>query len=125
MSEIISMLNASTGEAAEKVRTLLRSRSGDGRLFRYYVRTFGCQQNEADSEKLAGLAELMGYVRTEEPDAADLIIVNTCAVREHAERKTLSIIGQYKHIKENNSLKKSPTLLSPSYCQPLVCPLYL
>ena len=102
MSEIISMLNASTGEAAEKVRTLLRSRSGDGRLFRYYVRTFGCQQNEADSEKLAGLAELMGYVKTEEPGAADLIIVNTCAVREHAERKTLSIIGQYKHIKENN-----------------------
>ena len=60
MSEIISMLNASTGASAEKVRTLLRSRSGDGRLFRYYVRTFGCQQNEADSEKLAGLAELMG-----------------------------------------------------------------
>lgn len=106
MSEIISMLNDRASFAAGEVRTLLRTGAGDGRLFRYYVRTFGCQQNEADSERLAGLAELMGYIKTEVPDDADLIIVNTCAVREHAERKTLSIIGQYKHIKE-----KDPSLV--------------
>ena len=66
------------------------------------MQTFGCQQNEADSERLCGMAELMGYTVTDDPDQADLIIVNTCAVREHAELKTLSIAGQYKHIKEKN-----------------------
>lgn len=64
-----------------------------------YVLTFGCQQNEADSEKLAGMARSMGYEITSEPDGADLILVNTCAVREHAEQKALSIIGQFKHLK--------------------------
>ena len=73
-----------------------------GRCPYAFVQTFGCQQNEADSEKLAGMARAMGYIITDSPDEADLIVVNTCAVREHAERKTLSIIGQYKHIKEAN-----------------------
>ena len=67
-----------------------------------YVRTFGCQQNEADSERLLGIALAMGYTKTDEPEKADLILVNTCAIREHAEKKALSIVGQYKHIKEKN-----------------------
>ena len=74
---------------------------GTGKNRSAFVLTFGCQQNEADSEKLAGTAYSMGYVKAASPNDADLIIVNTCAVREHAEIKTLSIIGQYKHIKEN------------------------
>ncbi len=65
-----------------------------------FVLTFGCQQNEADSEKIRGLADEMGYGRAETAEEADLILVNTCAVREHAEQKALSIIGQFKHIKE-------------------------
>jgi len=68
----------------------------------YFVQTFGCQQNEADSERLAGLAAAMGYRRVETPEDADLILVNTCAIREHAEKKALSIIGQYKHIRDKN-----------------------
>ena len=64
-----------------------------------YVQTFGCQQNEADSEKIAGMCVSMGYTITNSPEIADLIMVNTCAVREHAEQKALSIIGQYKHLK--------------------------
>ncbi len=64
------------------------------------IRTFGCQQNEADSERLAGMAEEMGYIITQDPTQADLILFNTCAVREHAELKTLSITGQCKHLKE-------------------------
>ncbi len=64
-----------------------------------YVLTFGCQQNEADSEKMRGMACAMGYALTETPEDADLILVNTCAIREHAEKKALSIIGQYKHLK--------------------------
>ncbi len=69
---------------------------------KYYIQTFGCQQNEADSERLAGMCALMGYVSTENPENADIILVNTCAVREHAEKKALSIIGNYRHIKLAN-----------------------
>ncbi len=64
-----------------------------------FVLTFGCQQNEADSEKIAGMAKEMGYEIVHAPDDADLIMVNTCAIREHAEQKALSIVGQYKHLK--------------------------
>lgn len=70
------------------------------------VRTYGCQQNEADSERLAGMLTEMGYTITEEEKSADLILVNTCAVREHAELKALSITGQFKHLKE-----KKPSLV--------------
>lgn len=67
-----------------------------------FVLTFGCQQNEADSEKLLGMALDMGYQKADVPDAADLILVNTCAIREHAEKKALSTIGQFKHLKAKN-----------------------
>ncbi len=67
-----------------------------------YIRTFGCQQNEADSEQLRGMAEEMGYERTDLPGDADLILVNTCAVREHAELRALSTTGQFKKLKEKN-----------------------
>lgn len=67
-----------------------------------FVMTFGCQQNEADSERIAGMAEAMGYEILTSPENAYLIVVNTCAIREHAELKALSIIGQYKHIKQKN-----------------------
>lgn len=69
---------------------------------RAFVLTFGCQQNEADSETLAGMSKQMGYELCEKPEDADLILVNTCAIREHAEKKALSIIGQYKHLKAKN-----------------------
>ena len=64
-----------------------------------YIQTFGCQQNEADSERLAGMAEQMGYTIRGDASEADLILVNTCAIREHAELKALSITGQFKHLK--------------------------
>ena len=67
-----------------------------------FVLTFGCQQNVADSEKLSGMAEEMGFSLVDTPEKADLILVNTCAIREHAEQKALSIVGQYKHLKEKN-----------------------
>ncbi|MBQ9802449.1 MAG: tRNA (N6-isopentenyl adenosine(37)-C2)-methylthiotransferase MiaB [Clostridia bacterium] len=69
---------------------------------RCFVLTFGCQQNVADSEKLAGMVEEMGYEITATAEEADLILVNTCAIREHAEQKALSVVGQYKHLKEKN-----------------------
>lgn len=64
-----------------------------------HVMTFGCQQNEADSERMRGVLADIGYACAETEDEADLILVNTCAVREHAELKVLSIIGRFKHLK--------------------------
>ncbi len=64
-----------------------------------FVLTLGCQQNASDSEKLLGMAESMGYEISESPDDAHLIVVNTCAIREHAEKRALSLVGQYKHLK--------------------------
>ena len=74
-----------------------------GKGYRCFVQTFGCQQNEADSERIAGMAVEMGYTLTKDHNEADLIVVNTCAVREHAEKKALSLIGQYKHCKTKNN----------------------
>ena len=77
-------------------------RQSEGHLPKAYILTFGCQQNEADSEKLRGLCNEMGYGVAKTPEESDLILVNTCAIREHAELKALSTIGRYKHIKEKN-----------------------
>ncbi len=66
------------------------------------ILTFGCQQNEADSEKLRGMAEEMGYTLTAIPDGADLVVFNTCAIREHAEQKVLSYVGRLKESKKHN-----------------------
>ena len=68
-----------------------------------YIFTFGCQQNEADGEKMLGMAEAMGYSTTDVPDDADLIILNTCAIRQHAEEKALSMLGRFKAIKKKNN----------------------
>ena len=73
-----------------------------GKRRRAFVLTLGCQQNEADSERLMGMAIEMGYEKTETPEDASLIMVNTCAIREHAEKRALSLVGQYKHIKAKN-----------------------
>lgn len=69
---------------------------------RYFVDTYGCQQNESDSEILRGLSEAMGYRPAAEPRDADLIVVNTCAVREHAEMRILGNVGSFSHIKKAN-----------------------
>jgi tRNA-2-methylthio-N6-dimethylallyladenosine synthase len=68
-----------------------------------YIFTFGCQQNEADGEKMLGMAEAMGYESTDTPDDADLIILNTCAIRQHAEEKALSMLGRFKALKKRNN----------------------
>lgn len=73
-----------------------------GKNRRVFVQTFGCQQNEADSEKLLGMTIEMGYLPTTDVNEADLILINTCAVREHAELRALSIIGGCKRLREKN-----------------------
>ena len=64
------------------------------------VDTYGCQQNEADSEKLRGYLALMGYGFTQDEFQADVIVVNTCAVREHAEMRVLGNVGALNHSKK-------------------------
>ena len=70
------------------------------------VITFGCQQNEADSERIAGALDMCGYEMTQDSGEADLIIINTCAVREHAEIRALSEAGQFKNRKEQDRVLK-------------------
>ena len=65
------------------------------------VDTYGCQQNEADSEKLRGYLAEMGCGFTQNEFQADIIVVNTCAVREHAEMRVLGNVGALNHSKKN------------------------
>ena len=64
------------------------------------VDTYGCQQNEADSEQLRGMLRRMGYGFTEDPEQADVIVINTCAIREHAELRVLGNVGALSHTKK-------------------------
>ncbi len=86
-------------EYADKVSGIIKSKYENPRVL---LRTFGCQQNEADTERLAGYAALCGYMLTEKEEDADLIIINTCAIREHAEKRALSGTGQFKKLKKEN-----------------------
>lgn len=65
-----------------------------------YIRSFGCQLNVSDGEKIKGLLKKMGYGFTEDEHEADLIILNTCAVRESAEDRVFGIVGSMKKLKE-------------------------
>lgn len=88
-------------EAVEKQLEIASSLK-EGADKKVCILTFGCQQNEADSEILSGLCQIAGYGETSDPKDADLILINTCAIREHAELKALSRTGQFKKLKEQN-----------------------
>ncbi len=67
---------------------------------RYYIRTFGCQMNEHDSGRAAGLLETLGYRPAPSEDAADLVLLNTCAVRENADNRLYGTLGHLKSLKD-------------------------
>jgi len=69
---------------------------------RYFVRTFGCQMNAHDSERIAGLLESDGMVPTDSADDADLIVLNTCTIRENADTKLYGYLGSLKQAKTKN-----------------------
>ncbi len=69
---------------------------------RYLIRTFGCQANERDEENIAGILEECGYIKAIDLEDADLIILNTCAVRENAEERVFGEIGNLKRLKAKN-----------------------
>jgi len=68
----------------------------------YYIETFGCQMNVRDSETAAGLLESIGYGRSESKETADVILFNTCCVRDHAEKRVFGNIGALKDRKDEN-----------------------
>ena len=71
-------------------------------LKKYYIRTFGCQMNVNDSQKIAGILKSLGYEPARDWKEADIILVNTCSVREKPDQKVLSALGEYKKIKKEN-----------------------
>ena len=79
----------------EKVKQI-----NENKKLKYYILTMGCQLNENDSEKIAGMLEKMNYVRTEEMKKADFVVFNTCCVRENAEEKLFGKVGEVKKQKE-------------------------
>lgn len=83
--------------AAERINNNL-----DGRKPTYYIETYGCQMNEHDSEKIAGILERCGYVPAADKAAANIIFFNTCCVRDHAEKKVFGNIGALKKVKDEN-----------------------
>ncbi len=93
----IDIKNTDTLNYIEEVRAINRGKERFA-----HVITFGCQQNEADSEKLRAMAEMMGYKLSDKYGNADIIIMNTCAIREHAEMKALSMLGKFKERKKEN-----------------------
>ena len=86
-------------EFQQRVRAMFAAREAHPRAC---VDTFGCQQNVADGQKLMGMLEQMGFAFTREPREADLVILNTCAVREHAEQRVFGNLGILTHTKREN-----------------------
>lgn len=85
----------------EKVKSLLQKRYRDKTLFAH-VHSYGCQQNVSDGEKIKGQLAMMGYTFCDSPEDADIVIYNTCAVRENAEDRVYGNIGELKHNKDKN-----------------------
>ena len=76
-----------------------------GRGKTYFISTYGCQANERDSETIAGILDELGYTPNETPENSDVIIINTCAIRQNAEEKVLGEIGNFKRLyRENKDL---------------------
>ena len=67
---------------------------------KYYVKTYGCQMNEHDTENIKAILEDMNFTETDNMENADLILLNTCAIRENAHNKVFGMIGRIKHLKE-------------------------
>src|SRR5436190_10554833 len=85
-----------------------RSRRGQARdslvrlMKNVFLETYGCQMNVADSELMAGVLERAGMQLVARPEDADAVILNTCAIREHAEQRVLGRLGEFAHLKNRN-----------------------
>ncbi|KUK34817.1 MAG: (Dimethylallyl)adenosine tRNA methylthiotransferase MiaB, partial [Caldanaerobacter subterraneus] len=93
-----------TEEELKKQEKIMKeiAEENKGKNLYYHIETYGCQMNVHDSEKLAGMLEKMGYKYTENLEQADVLLFNTCAVREHAEIRVLGRVSQMKELKARN-----------------------
>ena len=66
----------------------------------YHIKTYGCQMNEHDSENIEGLLDSLGFTKEDKLESADIVILNTCSIRENAHNKAFGMLGRLKHIKE-------------------------
>ena len=66
----------------------------------YYVKTYGCQMNEHDTENIEGLLDSIGFIKSDEMEDADVVVLNTCSIRENAHNKAFGMLGRLKHLKE-------------------------
>ena len=71
-----------------------------GKNKKYHVITYGCQMNVHDSENISAILEDLKYIQTDDVDNADIIVINTCAIRENAHNKVVGMLGRIKHLKE-------------------------
>ena len=74
-----------------------------GKNKKYCIITYGCQMNVHDSENISAIMEELGYKKQEELEGSDVIILNTCAIRENAHNKVIGMLGRIKHLKEINN----------------------
>ena len=81
-----------------------------------FVKTFGCQMNVYDSKRMVDLMETLGYQQTDRPDDADMIIFNTCHIREKASEKIFSELGRFKPLKENRKKEGRDLILVVAGC---------
>lgn len=75
-----------------------------GKNKKYFIKTYGCQMNEHDSENMSAILESMSFTKTDVMEAADLIILNTCAIRENAHNKVFGLLGRIKHLKQTKEI---------------------
>ena len=99
------MIHSIKETSVEEYISLVKSINQGEKKYAHVI-TFGCQQNERDSETVLGLLAEMGYEATDKAEIADVIVINTCAIREHAEVKALSLLGRFKALK-----KQKPDLI--------------
>lgn len=110
MKEVISMLLPSYSEARKRTKSNsikefymmdpLFSKIGNGR--KYYIKTYGCQMNEHDTENIKAILDDLGFVECNDYLNADLVLLNTCSIRENAHNKAFGMLGRLKHVKQLN-----------------------
>ena len=104
----MKMPNYKDARKRSKEEVLIRNFSLDnqyldlGKNKKFFLKTYGCQMNEHDSENIKGMLNMMQFTETEKMEEADLILLNTCSIRENAHNKAFGMLGRIKHLKETN-----------------------
>src|SRR6185312_6924757 len=87
-----------------------------GHMRRLYIKTYGCQMNVYDSARMAELLTPLGYAETSSPDDADLVIINTCHIREHAAEKVFSELGRLRPLKDEKKRQGGKMTIAVAGC---------